>query len=79
MCTIPRIREIQGDAQEDKLITAMMEQMLLEMKDEAGGNLNEKENDFMLDNHYGNDSLEELNAALIMMTCIQPTDDKANC
>ncbi|GJS41170.1 hypothetical protein Tco_0566213 [Tanacetum coccineum] len=71
--------EIQGDAQEDKLITAMMEQMLLEMKDEAGGNLNEKENDFMLDNHYGNDSLEELNAALIMMTRIQPTDDKADC
>ncbi|GKA41064.1 hypothetical protein Tco_0733657 [Tanacetum coccineum] len=40
------------------------EQMLLAMKDEAGSNLNEKENNFMLDNHYGDDSLEELNAAV---------------
>ncbi|GKB07448.1 hypothetical protein Tco_0835732 [Tanacetum coccineum] len=55
------------------------EQMLLAMKDKSGGNLNEEENDFMLDNHYGNDSLEELNAALIMMTRIQPTDDKDDC
>ncbi|GKA00845.1 hypothetical protein Tco_0673510 [Tanacetum coccineum] len=43
------------------------EQMLLAMKDEAGGNLNKEENDCMLDNHYGDDSLEELNAAVIMM------------
>nr|GEV22085.1 hypothetical protein [Tanacetum cinerariifolium] len=41
------------------------EQMLLAMKDEPGSNLNEEENDFMLDNHYGDDSLEELNAATI--------------
>ncbi|GKE49789.1 retrovirus-related pol polyprotein from transposon TNT 1-94 [Tanacetum coccineum] len=54
------------------------EQMLLAMKDEAGGNLNEEENDCMLDNHYGDNSLEELNAAVIMMERIQPTDDKAN-
>nr|GEU80213.1 integrase, catalytic region, zinc finger, CCHC-type, peptidase aspartic, catalytic [Tanacetum cinerariifolium] len=39
------------------------EHMLLAMKDEAGSNLNEEENDFMLDNYYGDDSLEELNAA----------------
>ncbi|GKA44094.1 hypothetical protein Tco_0736818 [Tanacetum coccineum] len=51
------------------------EQMLLEMKDEAGGNLNEKENNFMLDNHYGDDSLEELNAAVIIMERIQPEDN----
>ncbi|GJY02113.1 hypothetical protein Tco_0360265 [Tanacetum coccineum] len=66
----------QGDAQEDKLTTRMMEQMLLAMKDKAGGNLNEEENDFMLDNHYGDDSLEELNVAVIMMAHIQPTNDK---
>ncbi|GKD43347.1 integrase, catalytic region, zinc finger, CCHC-type containing protein [Tanacetum coccineum] len=51
------------------------EHMLLEMKDEAGGNLNEEENNFMLDNHYGDDSLEELNAAVIMMERIQPQDN----
>ncbi|GJS38006.1 hypothetical protein Tco_0536388 [Tanacetum coccineum] len=32
--------------------------------DEAGGNLNEEENDSMLDNHYGDDSLKELNATV---------------
>ncbi|GJU48418.1 integrase, catalytic region, zinc finger, CCHC-type containing protein [Tanacetum coccineum] len=53
-------------------------QMLLAMKDEVGGNLNEEENDFMLDNHYGDDSLEELNAVVIMMARIQPIDDKAD-
>ncbi|GJT48589.1 integrase, catalytic region, zinc finger, CCHC-type containing protein [Tanacetum coccineum] len=41
------------------------EQMLLAMKDEVGGNLNEEENDCMLDNHYGDDSLEELNTITI--------------
>ncbi|GKD74498.1 hypothetical protein Tco_1332780, partial [Tanacetum coccineum] len=46
------------------------EQMLLAMKDEAGGNLNEEENDFMLDNHYGDDSLEELNETVIMIVRI---------
>ncbi|GKE02099.1 hypothetical protein Tco_1390082, partial [Tanacetum coccineum] len=54
------------------------EQMLLAMKDEVGGNLNEEENDFMLDNHYEDDLLEEQNAAVIMMARIQPTDDKAD-
>ncbi|GJW60816.1 hypothetical protein Tco_0110151 [Tanacetum coccineum] len=52
--------------------------MLLAMKDEAGGNLNEEENDFMLDNAYGDNTLEELNAAVIMMACIQPTGIKAD-
>ncbi|GJT25872.1 hypothetical protein Tco_0895809 [Tanacetum coccineum] len=52
--------------------------MLLAMKDEAGGNLNEEENDFMLDNAYGDNTLEELNAAVIMMACIQPTGNKAD-
>nr|GEX13660.1 hypothetical protein [Tanacetum cinerariifolium] len=54
--------EIKGDAQEDKLSTAMM--LLV--------------NDFMLDNACGDNTLEELNAAVIMMTRIQPTDDKSD-
>ncbi|GKD91864.1 hypothetical protein Tco_1371701 [Tanacetum coccineum] len=54
------------------------EQMLLALKVNAGGNLNEEENDFMLDNTYEDDSLEELNAAVIMMAHIQPIDDKAD-
>ncbi|GKA44568.1 hypothetical protein Tco_0737292 [Tanacetum coccineum] len=52
-------------------------QMLLAMKDEARGTLNEEENDFMLDNAYGDATLEELTTAVIMMTCIQPTNVNA--
>ncbi|GKF86091.1 hypothetical protein Tco_0253918, partial [Tanacetum coccineum] len=37
-----------------------------------------KENDFMLDNAYGDNTLEEINAAVIMMARIQPTDDKSD-
>ncbi|GJU63285.1 hypothetical protein Tco_1245120 [Tanacetum coccineum] len=33
------------------------------MKDEAGSNLNDEENDFILDNSYGDETLEELTAA----------------
>nr|GEV73087.1 hypothetical protein [Tanacetum cinerariifolium] len=56
------------------------EQILLATKDEAGVHLDEKENDFMLNNAYGNNTLEELNAAVavIMMACIQPTDNKSD-
>ncbi|GJS47087.1 hypothetical protein Tco_0597208 [Tanacetum coccineum] len=43
------------------------EQMMMAMKDEAGGNLNDEENDFMLNKAYGDDTLEELTAAVIMM------------
>ncbi|GKE74654.1 retrovirus-related pol polyprotein from transposon TNT 1-94, partial [Tanacetum coccineum] len=39
------------------------EQMLLAMKDEAGSNLKDEENDFMLANSYGDETLEELIAA----------------
>ncbi|GKD73320.1 retrovirus-related pol polyprotein from transposon TNT 1-94, partial [Tanacetum coccineum] len=38
------------------------EQMLLAMKDEAENNLNDEENDFMLDNSFGDETLEELTA-----------------
>ncbi|GJT17100.1 hypothetical protein Tco_0875806 [Tanacetum coccineum] len=98
--------ELQGDSQEDKLTTAIInqaviqdgrvdiqtknagydgnghyardcqkprvhdakyfrEQMLLAMKDEAGSNLKDEENDFMLDNSYGDETLEELTAAVV--------------
>nr|GEW16659.1 retrovirus-related Pol polyprotein from transposon TNT 1-94 [Tanacetum cinerariifolium] len=80
--------ELQGDSQEDKLTTAMMflaqeiTQQLstptnnrLPMKDETGSNLKDEENDFMLDNSYGDEPLKELTAAVIMMARIQPAND----
>ncbi|GJY17233.1 hypothetical protein Tco_0388724 [Tanacetum coccineum] len=39
--------------------------MLLAMKDEAGSNLNNEENDFMLDTLYGEETMEELTAAVL--------------
>ncbi|GJZ27692.1 hypothetical protein Tco_0572339 [Tanacetum coccineum] len=54
------------------------EQIPLATKDEAGVNLDKEENDFMLMNAYGDDQLEELNAPVIMMARIQPTDDKSD-
>ncbi|GJW72132.1 putative ribonuclease H-like domain-containing protein [Tanacetum coccineum] len=51
------------------------EQMLLAMKDEAGSKLNDEENDFMLNNSFGDETLEELTAKVIMMARIQPADD----
>ncbi|GJV45241.1 retrovirus-related pol polyprotein from transposon TNT 1-94 [Tanacetum coccineum] len=41
------------------------EQMFLAMKDEVRSNLNNEENDFMLDNSYGEETMEELTAAAI--------------
>ncbi|GJR05233.1 hypothetical protein Tco_0528217 [Tanacetum coccineum] len=37
------------------------------MKDEAESNCNAEENDFMLDNSFGDETLEELIVAVIMM------------
>nr|GEU93657.1 retrovirus-related Pol polyprotein from transposon TNT 1-94 [Tanacetum cinerariifolium] len=50
------------------------EQMLLAMKDEARSNLTNKENDFMLDNSYG-EELEDLTGVVMLMTRLQPADD----
>ncbi|GKB23414.1 hypothetical protein Tco_0862815 [Tanacetum coccineum] len=47
------------------------------MKDEAGSNLKDEENDFMLNNSYGDDTLEELTAVVIMMARIQSADDNS--
>ncbi|GJV94225.1 hypothetical protein Tco_1542038 [Tanacetum coccineum] len=43
--------------------------------EKAGSNLNDEENDFMLDNSFRDETLEELTAIVIMMVRIQPTDD----
>nr|GEU53593.1 hypothetical protein [Tanacetum cinerariifolium] len=53
----------------------LREQMLLAMKDEAGSNLTNEENDFMLDTSYGEDTLEELTAAIMLMARLQPADE----
>ncbi|GJU72688.1 reverse transcriptase domain-containing protein [Tanacetum coccineum] len=46
------------------------EQMLLALKDEAGSNLKDEENVFMLDNSYRDETLKEIIAAAIMMAQI---------
>nr|GEV45477.1 integrase, catalytic region, zinc finger, CCHC-type, peptidase aspartic, catalytic [Tanacetum cinerariifolium] len=51
--------------------------MLLAIKTEAGGAFNDEENDFMLDNAYGDETLKELTAAVIMIARIQLADDSA--
>nr|GEW45635.1 hypothetical protein [Tanacetum cinerariifolium] len=43
----------------------------------AKGTLNEEENDFMPDNAYGYETLEELTTIVIIMTRIQPENDNA--
>ncbi|GKC15703.1 hypothetical protein Tco_1012485 [Tanacetum coccineum] len=53
------------------------EKMLLAMKDEAGSNLNDEENDFMLDNSDREKTMEELTTAVMSMARIQPANGKA--
>ncbi|GKD63521.1 retrovirus-related pol polyprotein from transposon TNT 1-94, partial [Tanacetum coccineum] len=55
------------DCQKPKVPDAnyFREQMLLAMKDEAGSHLNNEENDFMLDNEYGEESLDELTESVM--------------
>ncbi|GJU44218.1 putative ribonuclease H-like domain-containing protein [Tanacetum coccineum] len=54
-CQKPRVRDAKY----------FREQMLLAMKDEAGSNLKDEENSFMLDNSYGDEKLEELTDAAV--------------
>ncbi|GKE42758.1 retrovirus-related pol polyprotein from transposon TNT 1-94, partial [Tanacetum coccineum] len=51
------------------------EQMLIDMKDEAKSNLINEENNFMLDNSYGEENLEGLTAAIMLMARHQPAYD----
>nr|GEY99137.1 hypothetical protein [Tanacetum cinerariifolium] len=53
------------------------EQMLLAMKDKAESNLSNKENDFMLDNAYDEETLDELTTSVMLMARIQPADGNA--
>ncbi|GKA65443.1 putative ribonuclease H-like domain-containing protein [Tanacetum coccineum] len=64
------------DCQKPKVRDAkyFREQMLLAMKDEAGSHLSNEENDFMLDNAYGEESLDELTASVMLMARLQPAD-----
>ncbi|GJR04943.1 hypothetical protein Tco_0527927 [Tanacetum coccineum] len=64
---VPRTESTPGKAN-------VQEQMLLAMKDEAGSILKDEENDFLLDNSYGEDKMEELTAAVMLMARIQPAD-----
>ncbi|GJZ48201.1 putative ribonuclease H-like domain-containing protein [Tanacetum coccineum] len=48
--------------------------MLLAMKDEAGSILKDEENDFLLDNSYGEVTTEELTAAVMLIARIQLAD-----
>ncbi|GJS31922.1 UBN2 domain-containing protein [Tanacetum coccineum] len=68
------------DCQKPKVCDAkyFREQMLLAMKDEVGSHLNNKENDFMLDNAYGEESLDELTAYVMLMARLQPADETTN-
>nr|GEW06339.1 hypothetical protein [Tanacetum cinerariifolium] len=45
------------------------------MKYEAGSNLNDEENDFMLDNSFEHETFKEITATVIKMARIQPADD----
>ncbi|GJS27162.1 hypothetical protein Tco_0487782 [Tanacetum coccineum] len=66
-CQKPRVRDAKY----------FREQMLLAMKDEAGSNLKDEENDFMLDNSYGDETLEELTPRVIKMARVQSAVDNA--
>ncbi|GJZ01171.1 putative ribonuclease H-like domain-containing protein [Tanacetum coccineum] len=66
-CQKPRVRDAKY----------FREQMLLAMKDEAGSNLNNEENDFMLDTSYGEEAMEKLTTAVMLMARIQPADSNA--
>ncbi|GKC78573.1 retrovirus-related pol polyprotein from transposon TNT 1-94 [Tanacetum coccineum] len=67
-CPKPRVRDAKY----------FREKMLLATKDEAEVHLDEEENDFMFDNAYRDDTLEELSATVIMMSRIQPADGKSD-
>ncbi|GJS85409.1 retrovirus-related pol polyprotein from transposon TNT 1-94 [Tanacetum coccineum] len=63
-CQKPRVRDA----------NYFREKMLLAMKDEARSNLNNEENDFLLDNSYREETMEELTATVMLMARIPPAD-----
>ncbi|GJS49939.1 retrovirus-related pol polyprotein from transposon TNT 1-94 [Tanacetum coccineum] len=64
------------DIQKPKVSDAkyFREQMLLAMKDKAGSHVSNEENDFMLDNAYGEELLDELTASVMLMARLQLAD-----
>ncbi|GJU01410.1 putative RNA-directed DNA polymerase [Tanacetum coccineum] len=62
------------DCQKPKVRDAkyFREQMLPVMNDEARSHLSNEENDFMFDNAYGEESLDELIASVMLMARLQP-------
>ncbi|GJX93307.1 hypothetical protein Tco_0347893 [Tanacetum coccineum] len=67
------------DCQKPRALDAkyFREQILLAMKDEAESNLNNEENEFMLNTSYGEETMEELTVAVMLMAQIQPVDGNA--
>nr|GFA89565.1 hypothetical protein [Tanacetum cinerariifolium] len=67
LAMVGMVTGMQGDKIGIKQLMQEMtrEQMLLAMKNEAGGTHNEEENDFMLDNAYEDETLEELTAIAV--------------
>ncbi|GJW98582.1 retrovirus-related pol polyprotein from transposon TNT 1-94 [Tanacetum coccineum] len=63
-CQIPRVCDAKY----------FREQMLLAMKDGAESILKDEENDFLLDNSYGEDTVEELTVVVMLMDRIQPAN-----
>ncbi|GKB57171.1 hypothetical protein Tco_0913357 [Tanacetum coccineum] len=55
-------------------LSQFWERKMFTMKDEAGSNLNSEENDFMLDTSFGEETVEELTAVVMLMARIQPAD-----
>nr|GEX50052.1 hypothetical protein [Tanacetum cinerariifolium] len=64
-----------GNGNDD--INQIIQRIPRTMKDEAGSNLNNEENDFMLDTSYGEETMEDLTAAVMLMAQIQPVDGNA--
>ncbi|GJS71669.1 retrovirus-related pol polyprotein from transposon TNT 1-94 [Tanacetum coccineum] len=67
-CSKPRVRDSKY----------FREHMLLATKDGFGIHLDEEENDFMFMSASGEEQLEELNASVIMLARIQPTDSDSD-
>nr|GEU78271.1 hypothetical protein [Tanacetum cinerariifolium]GEU79736.1 hypothetical protein [Tanacetum cinerariifolium] len=63
-CQKPRVRDAKY----------FREQMFLALKDEAGSNLTDEENDFLLDSSYGGETMEDLTTAVMLMALIQPAN-----
>ncbi|GKB65936.1 retrovirus-related pol polyprotein from transposon TNT 1-94 [Tanacetum coccineum] len=67
-CRKPKVRDAK----------CFREQMLLAMKDEVGSILKDEENDFLLDNSYREETMEELTVVVMLMARIQPADGNAD-